>query len=77
MSYEYVHEVGDGKREKQKKEAKHEQNESLRGNEACSEVKSKVEAHLLQSDDSKTNEAQRGTLKKADCSFIAYWKLAH
>lgn len=47
------------------------------GNEPWSEVKSKVEAHLLQSDDSKTNEAQRGSLKKSQYSFCANQELAH
>lgn len=32
------------------------------GNEPWAEVKSKVEAHLLQSDDSKANEAQKKNL---------------
>lgn len=48
-----------------------------RGNEPWSEVKSKAEAHLLQSDDSKTNEAQRESFKKPHLSRRANPEPAH
>lgn len=62
---------------RQKKKVSLDGEREWRGNEPWSEVKSKVEAHLLQSDDSKTNEAQRGSLKKPLYSFCANQELAH
>lgn len=47
------------------------------GNEPWAEVKSKVEAHLLQSDDSRANEAGKRIFKKPHYSFCANWWLAH
>lgn len=64
-------------RRRQEKQLSMDREWQCRGNEPWSEVKSKVEAHLLQSDGSKTNEAQRGNLEKPHYGFCANWKLAH
>ena len=65
------------RRQGEKKKVSMDREGKGRGNEPWSKVKSKVEAHLLQSDDSKTNEAQSGSLKKAHSRFCADRELAH